>query len=234
VTDPAADASPPPAEPSTDEPVPAAIPVLGSAVEAIEELRPHLSEQLAGAPHPLEPPHELGPIARFDAAVDGAFDRLRGNPVADRLFYAATELGDFGLIWVLLGAARGLQSDHDLRTAGRLTATLAAESVLVNGVVKQFFKRERPVSQEPRPYKMRMPITTSFPSGHSSTAVVAATLLSAARPRSAPVYWALAGVVATSRVYVKIHHASDVVGGVATGLVIGTAARAFWRRVGAR
>ena len=212
---------------------PAAIPVLGSAVEAIEEFRPHLSEQLGGVEHPLEPPHELGPIARFDATVDRAFDVLRGNPVADRLFYAATELGDFGLIWVLLGAARGLQSDHDLATAGRLTATLAAESVLVNGIVKQFFKRERPVSQEPRPYKMRMPITTSFPSGHSSTAVVAATLLSAARPRSAPLYWGLAGLVATSRVYVKIHHASDVVGGVATGLVIGTAARAFWRRVAA-
>ena len=37
--------------------------------------------------------------------------------------------------------------------------------------------------------------------------------------------------MASSRVYVRIHHASDVVGGVATGLVIGTAARAFWKRV---
>jgi len=30
---------------------------------------------------------------------------------------------------------------------------------------------------------------------------------------------------------VKIHHASDVVGGVATGAVIGLTARALWRRV---
>jgi undecaprenyl-diphosphatase len=209
----------------------AAIPLLGAAIEAVEENRPHLSEELGDlSEHPLDPPHNLGPVARFDAAVDAAFDHLRGNPVADRVFYAATELGDFGLIWVLLATARGLRSNDDLRTAGRVTTTLVAESVLVNGIIKQFFKRERPVSQEPRPYKMRMPITTSFPSGHSSTAVVAAILLSAARPRSAPLYWSIAGVVATSRVYVKIHHASDIVGGVATGLVIGTAARALWRR----
>ena len=60
-----------------------------------------------------------------------------------------------------------------------------------------------------------MPLTTSFPSGHSSTAVVAAILLSAARPQGRPVYWASAALVASSRVYVRIHHASDVVGGVA-------------------
>ena len=97
--------------------------------------------------------------------------------------------------------------------------------MLVNGVIKSFFKRERPVSQEPRPYKMRMPLTTSFPSGHSSTAVVAAILLSEGNS-----WWprvrGVAALVATSRIYVRIHHASDVVGGLATGLVIGTAARA--------
>ncbi len=112
--------------------------------------------------------------------------------MADRVFYAATELGDFGLIWVLIGATQALGGDRQLARAGRLTATLAVESVLVNGVIKSFFKRERPVSQEPRPYKMRMPLTTSFPSGHSSTAVVAAMLLSEGSPVW-PLYWGVAG-----------------------------------------
>jgi undecaprenyl-diphosphatase len=223
--------TPPPDDALPEEP-PAAIPVLGSAIEAIEEIRPRLPEvPSADGTFLIEPPHDLGPIARFDARVDKAFDRLRGNRPIDRVFYAATELGDFGLIWVLIGSGRGLRSEHDLGTAGRLTATLAVESVLVNGLIKQLFKRERPVSQEPRPYKMRIPMSTSFPSGHSSTAVVAAMLLSEARPRSAPFYWSVAALVASSRIHVRIHHASDVVGGVATGLVIGTVARTFWRRM---
>ena len=208
------------------------MPGLGDAVEALVDRLPHPLEAIDEAgPHTFEPPHERSVVDRFDHAVDQAFDRLRGNPVADRLFYAATELGDFGLVWVLIGTAQGLRSDHDITVAARLAATLGVESILVNGVIKSFFKRERPVSQEPRPYKMRMPLTTSFPSGHSSTAVVASVLLSEANPSLAPVYWTVAAVVASSRVYVKIHHASDVVGGVATGLVIGLTARTLWRRL---
>jgi undecaprenyl-diphosphatase len=226
VTDPPAEPAPAPVEPDTD-----ALGSLGEAVRSAEQLLPHPVERLAEhGPHELERPHDLGRIARFDRSVDLAFDQLRGNPVADRVFYAATELGDFGLIWVLIGATRALGGDRQVGRAARLTATLAVESVVVNGFVKSLFKRERPVTQEPRPYKMRMPLTTSFPSGHSSTAVVAAILLSEGSSMW-PLYWGVAGVVATSRIYVRIHHASDVVAGLATGLVIGTAARAFWRRV---
>ncbi len=220
-----------PPEPEPPDPTDA-LGRVGDALGAAEAALPHPVERLAEqGSHEVEPPHELGPVARFDQAVDQAFDQLRGNPVADRLFYAATELGDFGLIWVLIGATQALGGDRQLGRFGRLTATLAVESVVVNGVIKSFFKRERPVSQEPRPYKMRMPLTTSFPSGHSSTAVVAALLLSEGSAVW-PLYWGIAGVVATSRIYVRIHHASDVVGGLATGLVIGTTARALWRRLG--
>ena len=49
-----------------------------------------------------------GAIERFDRAVDELFDHLRGNTVADRLFYVASELGDFSLIWHILGTAQGV------------------------------------------------------------------------------------------------------------------------------
>lgn len=178
--------------------------------------------------HAVEPPHELGSIHRFDDWVDRQFDRLRGREPHDRIMYALTELGDFGLIWLLIGCARGVRSDRDATKAIRLAACLGAESMLVNGVIKSLFKRERPVVQEPRPHKLRVPLTTSFPSGHASSAVVAAILLS---EESAlwPLYWALALAVASSRIHVRIHHASDVVGGLLTGAVIGAAARRLWR-----
>jgi undecaprenyl-diphosphatase len=70
---------------------------------------------------------------------------------------------------------------------------------------------------------MHRPVTSSFPSGHAVSAFTAATVL--ARGRNAPFLFALAGTVALSRVYVRMHHTSDVVAGAALGVVIGLAAR---------
>ncbi|HEX4822257.1 MAG TPA: phosphatase PAP2 family protein, partial [Acidimicrobiales bacterium] len=78
-----------------------------------------------------------------------------------------------------------------------------------------------------RPHRLRTPRSSSFPSGHASAAFTAATLLAEDNPM-APVYYAAAAVVASSRVYVKIHHASDVLAGAATGLILGRIARRIW------
>ncbi|MEZ5137013.1 MAG: phosphatase PAP2 family protein [Acidimicrobiales bacterium] len=129
---------------------------------------------------------------------------------------------------MLIGAARGVRSEHEAAKAIRLAGILAAESALVNGVVKSLFKRERPVYQGERPHHLRIPLTTSFPSGHASAAVVAAMVLSEDSSWT-PLWWGLAATVAASRVHVRIHHASDVIGGALTGAVIGTVARRLWK-----
>lgn len=182
-------------------------------------------------PPPLSLTDLVARVRELDDRVDGAFDALRGNKAADRLFYAASELGDFSLIWHLVGVARGLTSDRHANEAIRLSAVLAAESVLVNGVVKSFFRRRRPVweSETPRPHKLRRPRSSSFPSGHASAAFAAATLLAEDDPLW-PLYYAAAAFFASSRTYVKIHHASDVVAGAVTGMVIGRIARKVWPR----
>ena len=129
---------------------------------------------------------DAGAIDRFDRAVDDLFDHLRGSPVADRVFYVASELGDFSLIWHLLGTAQGAVRPDGFQRAVQLAAALGVESLLVNGVIKSAFRRERPVHEHERPHNLRTPRTTSFPSGHASSAFFAATLLSdaAAAPRS--------------------------------------------------
>lgn len=178
--------------------------------------------------HVVEPPHDLGPVHRFDDAVDRALDRVRGHEPSDRILYALTELADFSLLWHLIGWTRALRSERDERAAVRLSSSLAAESAFVNGVVKSLFERERPVHQGSRPHRLRVPLTTSFPSGHASAAAVAATLL--ADDSKVPAFWyALAATVAYSRVHVRIHHASDVIGGAAIGLVIGRGVRKLWK-----
>lgn len=179
--------------------------------------------------HTVDPPSRRSAVHRFDDTVDRAFDRLRGTEPADRILYSLTELGDFGLIWMLIGFTKGLRSEADADAAFRLAVALGAESVLLNGVIKSQFKRERPVAQEPRPYRIRIPLTTSFPSGHASTAMVAALLLTQdSRSKVKPLYFGLAGLIAASRVHVRIHHASDVVGGVVVGTALGLLARRVW------
>lgn len=196
-------------------------------VEAVIEV---VDEVTKGPPPPWSK-QLLGHLDGFDDAVDARFDRLlRGRAPVDRLMYSVTELADFSLLWHLLGTARGLRSEADAAAALRSSVVLGVESTLVNAGLKSLFRRERPIPDFERPHHLRMPLTTSFPSGHASAAFCAATLLSEGRGRAAKVGWfGLAGLVASSRVHVKIHHASDVLGGVAVGLVVGQVAKRVWR-----
>ena len=168
-----------------------------------------------------------GVIARFDDAVDGAFDHLRGRKGPDKVFYVASDLGDFSLVWIILGALRGLRSERDWHAAVRLGAAAGVESLLVNWVVKSFFRRSRPVVATEHPHHLRVPLTSSFPSGHATSAFSAALLLSEDDVLW-PLYYAVAVVVAGSRVHVRIHHASDVVAGAVVGTAFGLLARRLY------
>lgn len=164
-------------------------------------------------------------VDAFDERFDRFWDRFRGNRALDALFYTASEVGDFGMVWMAMAGVQGAiggpeQTGHFLR----VVAVLGAESIIVNGGLKSLFHRERPAWDQERPMHLRKPKTSSFPSGHSSSAVTAALLLTDANPTLAPLWWSVAGVVAISRVHVKIHHVSDVFGGLVAGAVIGTVA----------
>lgn len=177
------------------------------------------------APEDEDSPPSL--VDRFDARVDAWFDHLRGRPVADRVFYTASELGDFSLIWQFLGVARSLRLGGDLTEAVRIAGIIGLESAIVNGGVKSLFRRTRPVHDHDRPHRLRQPRTSSFPSGHASAAAVFVAVASEGDPLT-PLYVAVAAVVATSRIHVRIHHASDVVGGLVTGAALGVALRSWW------
>lgn len=166
-------------------------------------------------------------ISKVDDAVDARIDRLRGNAIADRVFYTASALGDFGLCWVMLALVRALRGrPNDGRAAVRAIIATGTESVLVNAGLKSLFLRRRPVSELVHPHPFRQPLTSSFPSGHATAAFCAATLLSD-QDDLGPLYFLAASVVAASRLHTKIHHASDVAGGVVIGTCLGLIGRAI-------
>ena len=166
-------------------------------------------------------------IQALDDAVDEWFDRVR-RPALDPLFYGLSSAADHGLLWLGLGSIRAAWQG-DPSVALRLGVSMGIESALTNGPIKLCFRRVRPERDaqpdEPLPYGMHRPISSSFPSGHAASAFTAAMLLRDSP--AAPALFVLAALVATSRVYVKMHHASDVLVGAALGVAMGAVARRF-------
>ncbi|HEX6313150.1 MAG TPA: phosphatase PAP2 family protein [Acidimicrobiia bacterium] len=163
-------------------------------------------------------------VRALDDAVDAWVDRHR-RPRLDPLFYGLSSAADHSILWNALGALRAA-STGDPNEALRLGAVMAVESALTNGPIKACFRRIRPVEVPPGPlpYGMHRPRTSAFPSGHATSAFTAASLL-AQGSNAGPLYYALAAVVAGSRVYTRMHHASDVLAGAALGLVLGRIGR---------
>lgn len=177
----------------------------------------------AGEEPMARPGAAMRAVAAFDDRVDEAFAPLRGRALVDRVFYTATIVGEDGRIWLAV-AALLLLRPASRRKALRLLIWLGVETVLVNGPIKRAVKRPRPVFEGEHVHKIRAQTSASFPSGHSASSATVATILSEGS-RLWPLWWAIALVIATSRVHVRDHHASDVVGGLAIGTALGLAGR---------
>ncbi len=167
----------------------------------------------------------------LDLAIDKWWDRLRGNELADRVMYGASNVAEFSLVWHLLGGVRALSPRRKVSDAARFSALMSLESLIVNQGIKRLFSRTRPGSaaDNTTAHQLRQPITSSFPSGHASAAFCAAAVLSH-RSRLAPLYRTAAVLVSASRIHVRLHHASDVLAGAVIGEAIGRAAVRLLRR----
>jgi undecaprenyl-diphosphatase len=148
--------------------------------------------------------------------VDG-----RRRRVLDRVVIAYSALGNRGLLWVAAGAVVGLAT-------GRLWAIPLVAAVVwltlgLNYSVKRVVRRERPLGRRGRPPLIVAPATPSFPSSHAAMAAAGAIALAVYAPAFTPLFATLAILMAASRVYIAVHHVSDVVAGLAVGAVTGAA-----------
>ena len=160
-------------------------------------------------------------------SADAALEPLRRNRAVARVFGAASRVGDFSVVWHVTGLVRAVGSAARLRESVFLSCALGVESLVVNQGIKRMFRRERPTASGDDRFDLRTPSTSSFPSGHASSATFAVIVL--AGFVGGPLSWlfvTIGTVVALSRAVVRIHHMSDIIGGIATGAVLGIAARA--------
>lgn len=161
-------------------------------------------------------------MTTFDEAGDRVLEPLRNHRASNALFGFASKVGDFSVVWHIIGLLRAIGSVHRLQQALALSVALGVESLIVNQGVKRLFKRERPTTSGDHRFEVRTPSTSSFPSGHASSATFAAIVLTSFTGFPLAAVWLIiALVVALSRVVVRIHHLSDIVGGIVTGAILG-------------
>lgn len=172
--------------------------------------------------------------ASYLAVRSGASDRLdrRTNefasrplgPVTDRVVGIGT---DFGSVYGLAGVAGALAiAGH------RRLATDVAGSGLVAWTAAQAIKpaldRQRPYEAASADRLVAIPAGSSWPSGHVAVVAAMTTTLDPLLPALArAAAGAVTAAVGASRMYVGVHHLTDLVAGWGVGVL---SARA-WRRI---
>jgi membrane-associated phospholipid phosphatase len=167
-------------------------------------------------------------VTRFDETIDAVFEPLRGNAQADQAAAMVSNLADYGLVWVALALYKARRRGPNRRRAVAALGLAGVTSYAVNRAVKSAVQRERP--EEHLDAAVRTPSSSSFPSGHTLAAFCTAFVLAETAAETSA-YVGFAGAVAASRIHLRAHHPSDVVGGAAIGSLLGLAVRPILDRI---
>ncbi|MBO5473684.1 MAG: phosphatase PAP2 family protein [Lachnospiraceae bacterium] len=144
------------------------------------------------------------------------------TPAGDAFMSHITRLGDAGIVWIILAVIL-LIIPKTRRSGIILTAALLVDVVLCNGILKNLFARVRPYDVNT---SVQLLIDRqkdfSFPSGHTAASFASAVALYYAGSRKlCMAAFVLAAVLAFSRLYLYVHYPTDILGGIAAGVLSG-------------
>lgn len=137
----------------------------------------------------------------------------------DVFFLAVTQLGN-PYMWMVLSALFIAFAKKDKKIIGAVLLVSLIFSVIIVDDLKNIFER-------PRPSGVVNSIFTyatghSFPSGHTVTAFLVATLLGSYLELKFRIAgYLIASIVGFSRIYLWVHYPTDVITGAALGILIG-------------
>lgn len=166
-------------------------------------------------------------------------NNLHVNSVITQIIKLITQLGDSGIVWIVLGLV--MLCFKRTRTPGLIMlAGLALGFVLNDFILKNLFARERPIYQSEQLYNWlagtgyKMPDGFSFPSGHSMGSFACAIVLVYFYKWRATPAVVIASLIAISRVYMCAHFPTDVLAGALFGTIIAIIAiiyyKLFWQK----
>jgi membrane-associated phospholipid phosphatase len=166
-----------------------------------------------------------GPLARAIATADLRLYRLlRENghdPAIELPVRRFSRLGEHAAIWLALGIT-GAAVDPGRRPRWLRAARAVLAAYALNTLLKTVVRRKRP-QLEKLPALISTPTSLSFPSAHASSSFAAARAYSSLLP-GVPLY-AVAALMALSRVYLGVHYPSDIAAGALLGTIVGSSGR---------
>ena len=140
----------------------------------------------------------------------------------DAIFPFITSLCDGGIVWIIAGVVLLFFKKYRKYGVFLLLAMLLG-SIIGNEIIKPLVARPRPchlVSLLPD-MLIEVPTSFSFPSGHTVSSVVSATVLTRANKKFGYVAIPLAVLIAFSRMYLFVHFPTDILAGALLGFALG-------------
>ncbi len=144
------------------------------------------------------------------------------TPFLDMVVPFISQLGNAGIIWIVL-AALMLLMPKTRRSGLILALALIADLILCNVILKNLIARTRPYDVNTAVNLLiAKPVDYSFPSGHTAASFASVTALYLAGEKK---LWKLALIpavlIAFTRMYLYVHYPTDILGGIAVGIVSG-------------
>jgi undecaprenyl-diphosphatase len=174
------------------------------------------------APRP-GPARWLQDAERIDVALYAAIAQTP-TPTLDQAMARLSHAADYSRLSLASAAALAATGGrHGRRAAANGLASVAVAASVINLAVKPLGHRRRPdraAGQVPLARHVRMPSSTSFPSGHAAAAFAFATGVGHVLPPAALPLRALAALVAYSRVHTGVHYPGDIVAGALMGTTL--------------
>jgi len=170
---------------------------------------------------------QMKPYQAVDARLYLAINHLPHTPLANTFMYFVTTVMNGGFGWVLgLTLAALIDRKRNRQALLQVIPPLWIATMTVEYPIKYYFRRRRPFVDVVQAIAVgKKPGTFSFPSGHSAAAFAGAWLLGRHYPRLAVLWYAIAGLVGFSRIYLGAHYPGDVLSGALSGTAIAEAAR---------
>ena len=144
------------------------------------------------------------------------------NKFLDKLMITITLSGDLGIIWIIISFFLFSRKKYT-NVAIMLLLAIVLASILGEGTIKHIVKRKRPfIKNKIAKLLIPHPGTYSFPSGHTASSFAAATVFIRTDMRLTSLIVAIAVLISFSRLYLRVHYLSDVIGGIILGVFSGT------------